>query len=754
MVNSNAIDQSKFSSWDGTETDWYDVLFEPSPMQQHSISFQNGTNRGSIYASLNYMKNDGIVRGDEDIYKRISGTLNVEYDIKDWLTLSSSNIVTYNNRNQVAENSPYVSAIRPVLSLDPLTPNIYSANNLPSHMQGLVDNGYKLVQDDNGDYFSISDYLAGADDINPNILLYSGSTKSWDHFIQGNTALNLTPIKDLVITSRLGYRLESRNSSAYQSAYYATATRNQDSPSIESTVQSIQYYQLENFLNYTKSIDDHNLVLMAGSSYSSRTSNFVTAGGMGLQFDDELFAYPNYLSTDANSLIHEGDEILNKKLSFYGRLSYDYGNKYMLQASMRADAADLSILPEAKRWGYFPALSLGWTVSNEDWFIQDSKTISSLKLRASWGQNGSTAGLSNFAYSKVIMNDGAYSFDANNPAYISGSVPSSTGNSNLKWETSEQTDFGIDLRLFDNRLTFNTDYYIKKTKDLIVSGTTPTLTIGNTVSPVNAGNVENKGFEFGLGWRDQLGDFKYDISANLATLKNEVTYLDPSIDRIAGFNYNRSTVTAFEKGFPVWYFIGYQVDHIDPATGNPLYVAEDGSLTEAPSSADLTMIGSGIPDITYGLTINLSYKNFDLTVFGQGTQGNEIFSGLTKTDRPQTNRLATYYTNAWTSQNTNAQYARMDYQESYYWQSSAVVFDGSYFKIKQIQLGYNLPDSWLEKIKLSDVRLYTSLDNFFLFTKYPGLDPETSSDSTMGLGVDIGSYPSAKTAVFGLNVTF
>ncbi len=754
MVASNAIDQTKFDDWDGTETDWYDVLFESSPMQQHSISFQNATEKGSMYASLNYTKNDGIVSGNEDTYNRISGNMNVDYNIKKWLNFTSSNIITYNVRHQVAENSPYISAIRPVLSLDPLTPNIYKADNLPSWMQSLVDNGYKLVQDENGDYFSISNYLAGADDINPNILLYSGSTKSWDHFIQGNTALNLKPINGLVVTSRFGYRLGSNNSSAYQSAYYATATKNQDSPTVESTVQSSQYYQWENFANYTLNLGQHNFVFMAGSSFSSNTLNYVTAGGMGLQYDDELFAYPSYLNTDATGLINEGDEIINRKLSSYGRLTYDYANKYMLQASMRADAADLSILPDAKRWGYFPAVSLGWTISNEEWFPKDNNAISSLKLRASWGQNGSTAGLSSFAYSKVIANVGAYSFDANNSEYVAGSVPTSTGNPNLKWETSEQTNIGIDLFMFNNRLNFNTDYYVKKTKDLIVSGTTPTLTVGNTVSPINAGNVENKGFEFNLGWRDKIGEFSYSVSANMATLKNVVTYLDPSIDRISGFEYNRTTVTAFEKGFPVWYYIGYEVEHIDPATGNPMYVSADGSLTESPSSADLTKIGSGIPDVTYGLTVNLSYKNFDLTIFGQGTQGNDVFSGLTKTDRPQTNRLAVYYTDAWTSENPNAEYARMDYQESYYWQSSAVVFDGSYFKVKQIQLGYNVPENWLTKLKISSLRLYTSLDNFFLFTKYPGLDPETSSSSTIGLGVDIGSYPSPKNAVFGINVSF
>lgn len=754
MVKSNAFDQSKADKWDGTDTNWSDVLFEASPMQQHGVSFQKGSGKGSLYASFNYLDNDGIVRGDKDTYRRITGNVNVDYDIKDWLNFTSSNLITYTTRSKVAENDEYTSVLRAALSLDPLTPNIYPADNLPSWMQSLVDANYKLVQDSNGDYYSISDYLAGADDINPNILIYSGYTKNREQYIQGNTALNIKPIEGLTITSRLGYRLGANNIYSYQSGYYATATKNQDKASVESTVRSTQYYQVENFANYIKSIDNHNFVLMAGSSYSSMRDNYATTGGLGLQFDSDRYAYPDYLSPSATELITDGDDLVTKKLSYFGRLTYDFDNKYMLQASMRADAADLSILPESQRWGYFPAVSVGWRISRENWFLQNDDLISNMKLRASWGQNGSIAGLRNFAYAKVIVNSGAYSFDANNPSYTAGSVPSATGNDNLKWETSEQMNIGLDMYMLKSKLTFSADYYVKKTKDLIVSGTNPTLTIGNTVSPVNAGNVENKGFEFSLGWRDEIGKFKYNIAANLATLKNEVTYLDPTIDRIAGFEYNRATVTAFEKGYPIWYFRGYQVDHIDQTTGNPLYVKADGSLTDIPSPDDMTMIGSGIPDITYGLTLNLSYKNFNMVVFGQGSKGNEVFSGLTKTDRPQTNRLAVYQTDAWTSTNTNAKYARMDYQEAYYWQSSAVVFDGSYFKIKQIQFGYNVPDRLLQKMKLSSLRVYTSLDDFFLFTKYPGLDPEASSGTTQALGVDIGSYPSPKSVVFGLNLSF
>jgi len=429
----------------------------------------------------------------------------------------------------------------------------------------------------------------------------------------------------------------------------------------------------------------------------------------------------------------------------------------MLQFTMRADAADLSILPEAKRWGYFPAVSAGWTISQEEWFPKNQTLLTSLKLRASWGQNGSIAGLSNFAYANAIASSTGTSFSMQ-PDYVNASLPSSTGNQKLKWETSEQTDFGLDASLFNGRLTFGADYYIKKTKDLIVQNTVPTYTIGNTVSPVNAGNVENKGWEFDLGWKDKVGDFTYGINANFSTLENEVTYLDPSIARINGYSTGGTTVyTAFEKGEPVWYFRGYKVDHINPDNGNPVYVDANGGLTETPTAADIQKIGSAIPSIMYGVTLTLGYKNFDFTAFGQGTAGNDIYSYFAKALRPETNRLSTYYTDAWTTPGQQAKHASMDYQRTNaitYFYSNAQMFDGSYFKIKQIQLGYTLPKSLLSKVGVESLRIYGSLDDFFLFTSYPGLDPEASSGNTSQLGIDLGNFPTSKKVVFGFNLTF
>ena len=754
MVTSKALTKEKAQTWDGvTRTDWADVLFETSGMAKHNLSFRGGGDRSSIYASINYLDDNGIVVGKKDTYKMLNGSLNASYKIKDWLKISWDNAISYYTKQNVSENSEWSSVLRSAYTLDPLTPVTVTVDQMTGQMKNLYDAGKKLINDGNGNYYAISDFNVGGNDMNPFIMMDSGYTKNYGYSARGNASLDLTPIKGLVITSRLGYYLRSNNRYLYQGEYYFSGERHQIKPLTDSKVETTGYYQWENFANYNVTLAEHNIGAMIGMSFSEKKYNFANTGGEGLLKDVPSYAYPNYLSSNATSLITKGDESLTRKLSYYGRLSYDYASKYMLQFTLRADAADLSILPNAQRWGYFPAVSTGWQLSNEKWFPKQS-VFSFAKLRASWGQNGSISGLGNFSYANAIVTGNNYPFTPNGPNYTIGSKPSSTGNDQLKWETSEQLNFGFDTRFFKDRLSFSMDYFIKKTRDLIVLGSTPTLTVGNAVSPANVGDVENKGFEFELGWKDNIGDFKYSINANLATLDNKVTFLDPTITRIDGMKINNNTLTAFEEGYPVWYFRGYKVDHIDRETGNPIYVSKDGTPTESPVAEDQQMIGSAIPDFTYGVSVNLSYKNFDLAVFGQGSQGNEIAGCFIRNDRRTINRLECYYTDAWTPEHQDAKYARIDFINPKYWQSSAIIFDGSYFRIKQIQLGYTFPKHLLSKVGISNLRLYGSLDDFFTFTKYPGLDPEASAGTTRTLGLDFGSFPSSKKIVLGLNLTF
>ena len=294
---------------------------------------------------------------------------------------------------------------------------------------------------------------------------------------------------------------------------------------------------------------------------------------------------------------------------------------------------------------------------------------------------------------------------------------------------------------------------VKEAYDLLVNGTTPSLIIGGTTSPMNAGNVSNKGWELELGWRDHIGDFQYSIRGNLATLKNKVTYLDPSLTRLNGVNFHTNTITFFEEGYPVYYFRGYKFKGLDE-NGNPMFHDLDNSGTL--NDGDLAYIGDAIPDFTYGLTLTAAWKGFDLTVFATGSQGNDIFNCINRSDIPTYNKMKeVFYDNRWTAANPNGTVPRAGADNmDKYCVSDALVYDGSFFKIKQIQLGYSIPKQLLKKVCVNNLRLYASLDDFFTFTKYPGFDPEASANSTSGMGVDKGAYPSSKKVVLGFNIEF
>jgi len=746
--------------WDGkTNTDWSKVAFENSLMQKHNLSLQGGSKEGTYYMSLSYLDNDGYIKGNADKYKRLTATINADYHIKPWLQVGTNTQIEHYKVSKVSEGSEYGSMLMSVLQLDPLTPSTYAPDQLPDYMQANLNNGYTLLKDEKGDYYSTSAFQ-NSDQYHP-LIMRDKSTK-WDKGFNVNSVIygNLKPFEGLTITSRFGFRLSGLKSYAYNQNFYVNPTINQKWMEVTANASIPIYYQWENFANYNKSIDKHSFNGMVGMSFiENRTFNVYGAingseSDLGFSKNSPLYAYFDYATSNATKNVTGGEEVITRKLAYFGRVSYDYDNKYMLQASLRADAADTSILPQDKRWGYFPAVSAGWDISREHFMEGLTDKISHLKLRASWGQNGTTVNLQNYQYATSVAFG---SYPMANGSYSTTASLSSLGNYKLKWETSEQTDIGLDARFLSDRLTFSFDYFDKRTKDLIMTGITPSTVVGNEASPINAGNVSNKGVEIELGWRDNFGDFSYSVRGNLATLKNKVTSIHESLDRINGTNFHMTSgITAFEEGYPTWYFRGYKFQGIDPTTGDPTFedLNNDGIINDS----DRTNIGSGIPDFTYGITLTAAYKGFDLTVFGTGAQGNDIFMVTNRGDRLQANMLKEFYDDRWTTTNTSGTQPRAGAAGiNNYWVSDAVVYDGSYFKIKQIQLGYSLPKSLLKKARINNLRVYCSLDDFVTITSYPGFDPEIASGSGTypnEIGVDKGGYPSSKKVVFGLNVSF
>ena len=745
------------ANWDGTtNTKWTDVAFTHGHMQKHNFSFTGGNDRGNYYLALSYLNNNGIVKGDADTYKRLTATINGEYKIKDWLKVGTTNQVEKYNVRQVSSNNEYGSLLTAVLMMDPLTPDTYG-KTLPEIYQTYQAAGKTFLQDGAGNYYGISQFYNG-EQYHPMVMRDNGLSKSSGYNVTGSIYGDFTLIPNLTITSRFGYRLAGSRSSSTSLPFYGNAVQSRDYVSQSNTSSTTIYYQWENFANYMKTFADaHTVSAMVGMSFQDNNYDYVT-GGLdangedALKKNDPLFYYLNYANASATKSV-SGETTNTTKYSYFGRVGYDYMGRYLFQASLRADAADLSKLSKKSRWGYFPAVSVGWTISEEKFFNPLKSWFDSLKFRASWGQNGSLSALSGYSYSTDIALGGLYPFNSG-IQYTQAAAPSTMGNDDLKWETSEQLNFGLDGILLGGRLTFGIDYFIKKTKDLLVWNTTPSLVIGGSTSPINAGNVENKGFEFDLGWRDHIGDFSYGIRANLSTLKNEVTYIDPSITRLSGSTFHTYTITYFEQGYPVYYFRGFKFDKINPETGDPMFVDINGD--KQITNDDMTDIGNAIPNITYGITLTAAYKGFDLTVFGTGAAGNKIFNCINRPDYATSNKMKeVMFDDRWTHTNTNGTKPRAGANDiDKYVDSSAMVYDGSYFKFKQIQLGYTLPKSLISKVGISHSRIYCSLDDFFTISKYPGFDPEASANATTGMGVDKGAYPTSKKVVLGFNIEF
>ena len=453
MVEANTFTEDYLlQNWDGvTNTAWTDVAFENSRMQKHNIAFTNGSDRGNYYLSLTYLDDNGIVKGNADTYKRLTATINSEYEIKPWLKVGTTNQIEKYNVRSVSTNNEYGSLLTSILQLDPLTPDTYTYENLPTHMLTALNSGKHLLQDDNGNYYAVSKFFAG-EQYHPMIMRDNNIGKNSGFNVNGSVYADFKPFKGFTFTSRFGYRLSGTRSSTTDLPFYGNATQSRDYVGQSNTSSTTIYYQWENFANYMKTFGQHTVTAMVGMSYQESTYDYVN-GSLSpneedaLKKSDPLFYYLNYASASAIKGVG-GEKTRSAKLSYFGRVGYEFAGRYLLQASLRADAADLSLLPATNRWGYFPAVSVGWTVSEEKFFAPLKDHVSSLKLRASWGQNGSLAALSGYAYSTDMALGGLYPFVMGN-SYITSAAPSTMGNDELKWETSEQINVGIDATFFE-----------------------------------------------------------------------------------------------------------------------------------------------------------------------------------------------------------------------------------------------------------------------------------------------------------------
>lgn len=749
----------------GAGTDWLEEVLQAAPQQHHTLTFSGGSEKSTYLLSASVFTQQGIVGGEKSRFDRYTIRFNGDNKIKPWLTVGNRVSFSQFKRRAISDNDEFGSILASSLVMDPVTPVAYTGA-LPAHVQAAIVAGHPLRRDENGNYYGLSNYLRGEYG-NPIARISLAKGQNIQNKLVGNVYAELEPFRGFKFTSRFGVDIASQHGHSWIPTYWYS------SESLNTIASGSDYsnnwftWQWENFATYQKKIKEHSFTLLAGVSALKTQEDHMGGSYVGLFKEEDRFSYADYVPDDVDRI---GSISFARTLaSFFGRLSYDFNGKYLLNATVRRDGS--SLFASGYQWGTFPSVSAGWVLSNEKFYpVGISNIMSYAKLRASWGQNGSLSAVGLGEWMNAIGSGMLYT-DANGTLLV-GAAPTNLAYPQLTWETSEQFDIGADFSFLNNRLSLTMDYYKKTTKDLLTSGVAP-FYAGAPLLTVNAGNVVNKGLELELGYRSATNAaFTYDISANFTTVNNKVTYLDPNTPFIGGAGVGTGwTATAMQVGNPIWYFNGYKTNGIfqsqaeidkyitttgitgyTPKPGEPIVLDLNGD--KQISNADQTMIGSPHPKFVYGGRVNLAYKGFDFLFFIQGQAGNEILMGFNRTDRPTANKPAFFYTDRWTGAGSTNTWFAPNTNNPFIYNSDLMVFKGSFARIRQLQLGYTLPASLISRIKIKNARVYVSLDDFFTFTDYPGVDPEGGSNNQNSVGIDRGAYPIPRKAMVGVTVTF
>jgi len=734
------------------DTDWVNESFETGIMQRYTVGAQGGNDKGSYYAAITYLDNDGMLHGNKDYMKRLSGQFNASYKVKPWLQLQNNITVDHTDRGTVSMNHvEQGNAVASAYQTVPILPTEIAATDLERWGMATIPTS-QLIESRPG-YYWAAECLTFSEMTPYYINRERETNRTQGDAFRGVFSGILTPFKGFTFTSRFGFDFSDSEYNYYLRPFWGGAQVNSSTTmSLTETTSRYWTLQWENFANYNFKIGASDFTAMAGMSY--RQYYGLTTGVNVNHLTNEtdpVYRYVSNATAAAAKTIQGGTPSESAQIGYFGRITWAYKGRYNAQVNFRADAFDSSKLSTKNRWGYFPSASIGWTPSNENFFKDNinPEVWSYFKIRASYGKNGNVNVLSGYPYAATLYSASkTYPIDGvqtNSQELYNTRLP----NEGLTWEESKQLDLGIDLRFFRDRLSATVDYYNKATDNLLVSVAPPRITGASSVYK-NLGLIRNTGLEFELSWKDQIGDFSYSIAANLATLKNMVEDLG-GLGRQSGATIHSSSLTAtyLEEGMPLWYMRGYVYEGFDPQTGEAKYKDVNGNgMVDAD---DKDFIGSAIPDFTYGLTINLAWKNLDFSVVGSGQQGSEMWL---VSYRPNRNQIKEYWYDSYYAKGANAKYPAYtaDSWERFL-MSSGCVYDASYFKVKQIQLGYTLPSKWTKKIAVSQLRFFASLDNYFTFTKYPGPDPEIVRNGSQ-MGLDQVSFPVAKNATIGVNVTF
>jgi len=756
---SEPFDLNEISTYD---TDWQAALFvKNAPLQNHQITIKGGNEKSTFASSLSYFSQQGVIGGTKSQFERYTARINSTHQINNWLNFGNNFAYTHLIKRGINANSSFNGAFSSALNMDPLTPafeldadvlNTYPYNTEP------------VVVDTAGNVFGISKYV-GAEVVNPLALLETNNNETRKDQFVGNIYGEIKPIENLTIKSSLGVDLAYLLDDGFRPLFYLNGAQlNDNKTSVNKEIQRFFTWQWENTIAYEKKFGKHKIGALAGTTASEFQYENLFGSNADVPVNDPENVYLN-LAQDTTWMAN-GRARSSALYSLFGRLNYNFNNKYSLTAIVRRDGS--SRFGPNRRFGIFPSIGAAWVISDEA-FLKDIEALTYLKLRVSLGVNGNQE-IGDNQFVSPINNNRGYTFIDGRSV---GSSPENVENADIGWEQAEQFDIGADAAFFNNQLEITVDYYVKKTKDLLEKISIPAH-VGNDGPIANVGTVQNGGIETAVNWRDNIGSFKYNAGIVASFNKNEMIEIGNAEGVINGASWALGgIVTRAEVGLPISYFWGYQTEgifqnqndifsHINSAgevlqpnavPGDVRFVDfnGDGIINDD----DRTIIGNPTPDITYGFNAGASYKNFNFSLFILGSQGNDIFNGSQRQDLRFTNRT-TKILDRWTGEGTSNITPRYTWADSNnnYRVSDLYIENGSFVRLRNVQLGYRLPTALSEKAKLEKVKLYVSGENLVTLTKYTGADPEIGALSSFDIGIDRGIYPQARTMRVGVEVVF
>lgn len=727
------------------DTDWQDEVFvSNAAIQNYHASIDGGTDKSNYSFSTSWFSQDGTIIGSN--YDRLTLRANTSFQVKPWLKVGENLSFLYGKGRNAMNNSASAGAsvISAALAMAPWDPTTYptgAVNSKGKNMSGM--------------YAAPSNFKNA---VNPYSMVYFSHPEDIKKRWVGDIYLEFTPFKGFSYRTDFSYDELGIKSRSFMEAHDTSVKDYSDENFLSRSLSTQSTFSWENIINYNTKIKDHSINLMAGQTMEEYNYYYIGGSGSNILNPDKKNWYLNQ-TTERKS--EAGDGVSRtRRLSFLGRLHYVYKDRYLATINFRADGSNK--FPE-NTWGYFPSVALAWK-ANEESFLRDAKWLDYLKLRMGWGQIGNDK-IGNDAFNQTLYTTGP-SF-VGYPLGADGTIqPGSTiltwVNQGGKWERTETMNFGIDGAIANGLFSATLDFYVRNTKDMLIWKKGPAW-IGNRYdAQSNIGEVRNTGLELTLGHANHIGKFNYSVDANFSYTKNELTKLNGG-DPI----YGNKVVS--KEGLPLFTFWGYKYQGVyrsneEAAAHLPGYAeageacpyhAGDAIFADLNGDGkiddnDKTDLGNSFPKFTYGLNLNCDYKGLDLSLFFQGIAGNKIYNALRERleGAGVESALSTDMADVWTEENPNGSIPNPKGNTENMATSSRFIENGSYLRLKNMQIGYNFDKNLISKIGLSKLRIYAQMSNVFTLTNYKGYDPE------VGSGVDYGNYPQARTLLFGMNLAF